>query len=43
MFGQFFGGQNLFKEVLVLPDVFIVSDRIAKCIREITRGGVMGR
>ena len=27
--------------VLVLPNVFIVSYGIAKCIREITRGSVM--
>ena len=36
-------GPNLFSEVLVLPDVFIVSYGIAKCVREITRGSVMGR
>ena len=29
--------------VLVLPNVFFVSYRIAKCIREIIRGSVMCR
>ena len=33
--------RNVIAIVLVLPNVFIVSYRIAKCIREITRGGVM--
>ena len=28
--------------VLVLPDVFFVSYRIAKCVREITSGSAMG-
>ena len=28
-------GQNLFLEILVLPDVFIASYGIAKCVREI--------
>ena len=30
-------------KVLVLPDVFIVSYEIAKCVKEITRGSKMGR
>ena len=28
--------------VLVLPDVFIVKYEIAKCVKEITKGSVMG-
>ena len=34
-------GPIYFKEVLVLPNVFIVSYGIAKCVREILRGGVI--
>ena len=30
-------------KVLVLPNVLIVSYEIAKCIKEITRGSIMGR
>ena len=33
--------RNVIAIVLVLPNVFIVSFGIAKCIREITRGIVM--
>ena len=43
MFGQIlFWADFILRIVLVLPDVFIVSYRIAKCVREITRGSVMG-
>ena len=35
--------RNVIALVLVLPNVFIVSYGIAKCIREITRGSIMGR
>ena len=35
--------RNVIAIVLVLPNVFIVSYGIAKCIREITRGSVMCR
>ena len=43
MFGQiFFRADFILGIVLVFPDVFIVSYRIAKCVREITRGSVMG-
>ena len=35
--------RNVIAIVLALPNVFIVSYWIAKCIREITRGSVMCR
>ena len=35
--------RNVIAIVLVLPNVFIVSYRITKCIREITKGNVMCR
>ena len=35
--------RNAIAIVLVLPNVFILSYGIAKCIREITRGSVMCR
>ena len=35
--------RNVIAIVLVLPNVFIVSHGIAKCIRKITRGSVMHR
>ena len=33
--------RNVIAIVLVIPNVFIVSYRIAKCIREIARGSVL--
>ena len=39
MFGQIYF-RNVNAIVLVLPNVFIVSYRIAKCVGEIIRGSV---
>ena len=41
--GRFILGWFYFKKSFRLPDVFIVRYENAKCVKEITRGSVMGR